>query len=401
MKIKFRSLRRLSVDFENEPVCRVSIQRPRSEQSRARKQAEAKVNHVSSEETRSLTVGAQFRPLHRANGTSRFIVQNGKLELRSPRFNAVSQVALPPFQRFNAKSAFTLVEILVTLVLLSMIVLALMAVFSGIQRAFRASLTQTDTLEAGRAVMDLIANDMTTMTPSYGVSNIVFNGSGVQFIGPVNFAATLAAYSSPPSPLIQPLLSSSSGASRTNILENIFILSKANINGVPSWVATGYSVNTNLTDGTLYPLYRFYMTTNISAGPPALETMYYSFAYYPNYNNSTNWSHLMDGVVNLTARAYDTNGVWITNGYTLPAAYHEQNVFSLGSTLGPSQLWFFSNAVPASVQIEMATIEDHTLRHAESLAGVNQNSYLTNSAGQVHIFRQRVWIRNMDPTAYE
>ena len=46
---------------------------------------------------------------------------------------------------------------LVVMALLSLIVLALMAVFNSTQTAFRASVTQTDILEAGRAAMDLIA----------------------------------------------------------------------------------------------------------------------------------------------------------------------------------------------------------------------------------------------------
>ena len=66
-----------------------------------------------------------------------------------------------------------------------------------------------------------------------------------------------------------------------------------------------------------------------------------------------------------------------------------------------SQFLFCSNAVPASVQIEMGTLEDRALQHAESVTGVNQSNYLSSDIGQVHIFRQRVWIRNLDPTAYQ
>jgi type II secretory pathway component PulJ len=44
--------------------------------------------------------------------------------------------------------------VLVVVSLLSLIVLALMAVFNSTQRAFRASITQTDVLEGGRATMD-------------------------------------------------------------------------------------------------------------------------------------------------------------------------------------------------------------------------------------------------------
>lgn len=374
MRKRLTTLRRLPVDFRDERPCLVPVDRHRARRRPAREQTDGKVGPSAN---RSLAVA----------------VQRGGNDASNRRPNG----------------AFTLVEILVVLVLLSLIVLALMAVFSGIQRAFRASLTQTDTLEGGRAVMDLMANDLESMTPSYGVSNILYNSANgrVQLWvnpqdppTPINFSAQTVAYGSPPSPLYQPLISSPTGRMRTNILENIFILSKDNINGVRSWIGTGYSVSTNLPDGTLYPLFRFYMTTNASSGLSAVWDLYESFVRF-NYTNGAQWSHLMDGVVDLTARAYDTNGAWITNGYTFPLNFHVQNVLALGSTLGESQLWFCSNAVPASVQIEMGTLEDRALRHAEGLSGLNQSNYLANDAAQVHIFRRRVWIRNMDPTAYQ
>lgn len=303
----------------------------------------------------------------------------------------------------NSGNAFTLVEILVVLALLSLIVFALMAVFSGTQKAFRASLTQTDSLEGGRAVMDLIASDLSTMTPSGGYSNVIYVG-GLPSIPCPNFSATLVNFTYPPSPLIQPLIGTS-GVDRTDILQNFFILSKANLNGVPSWVATGYSVSTNLSDGTLYPLYRYYMTTNVASGTFGLYVLWTNFLAL-NYADSTNWSHLMDGVVDLTVRAYDTNGVWMTNGYQDPLAFHVNNVFFLGHDVAPNYIqdpdfYFFSNTVPASVQVELGTIEDRTLQHAEGLSGVGQSNYLSQTAAQVHLFRRRVWIRNLDPTAYQ
>jgi prepilin-type N-terminal cleavage/methylation domain-containing protein len=63
-------------------------------------------------------------------------------------------------------TGFTLVEILVTMVLLSLIVLALMTVFNSTQKAFRASLTETDLLESGRLAMGLMVGDLEGMTPS-------------------------------------------------------------------------------------------------------------------------------------------------------------------------------------------------------------------------------------------
>jgi prepilin-type N-terminal cleavage/methylation domain-containing protein len=346
-----------------------------------------------------------------ANGVPRYIVQNGKLELRScsPRIAYPLQRSCrgEAFERSRVNTStlqrskgFTLVEILVVLVLLSLIVFALMAVFSGIQRAFRASLTQTDTLEGGRAVMDMMANDLATMTPSDGDTNPAVVG----FDGPtpVNFFISERAFPSqyPPTPLFQPLMSSPSGAMRSNILENIFMLSKGNINGVPSWIGTGYSVNTNLADGTLYPLYRFYMTTNAAAGPAGPTGLFNQWVLY-NYTNSSEWSHLMDGVVNLTAQAYDTNGILMTNGYANPGVLHVRFVRFNPDLYGVTDAVFYSNAVPASVQIEMGTLEDQALRRAEAMTGLNQSNYLSNDIGQVHLFRQRVWIRNVDPTAYQ
>lgn len=67
----------------------------------------------------------------------------------------------------------------------------------------------------------------------------------------------------------------------------------------------------------------------------------------------------------------------------------------------------YSNALPASVQIELATLEDRVLQHAgvwdSSIPAqlMSQSNYLAQQAGKVHVFRQRVDIPNVDPTAYQ
>ena len=71
----------------------------------------------------------------------------------------------------NRYAAFSLIEIMVVMALLSLIVIALMAVFSSTQAAFRSSVTQTDVLEGGRATIDLMAQDLKAMTYSGGTSN--------------------------------------------------------------------------------------------------------------------------------------------------------------------------------------------------------------------------------------
>jgi prepilin-type N-terminal cleavage/methylation domain-containing protein len=394
MKKKSPILRcRLPIDFGDEPICIVPVQQ-------------------SPVSFSGIVTGPSKLP---ASGKMSGLDKNFGRPTASPSPGGEGRGEGELNTKFKTKNSrfrnrgFTLVEIMVVLVLLSLIVFALMAVFNGTQRALRLSLTQTDSLEGGRAVMDLIADDLASMTPSGGIDNVFFNNATVppRIIPacPVNFSAAVTAFPLfPPSPLVQSLLGSPDNAQRTNILENIFILSKANINGVSSWIGTGYAVNTNLADGTLYPLYRFYMATNASAGFPAETNLFFAYNQF-QFTNSAVWSHLMDGVVNLTMQTYDTNGVFMTNGYYAYVSgvpfIPVQNAAFVANGGGFTTCFFFSNAVPASVQVILGTLEDRTLQHAESLNGFGQSNYLAGAAGQVHLFSRRVWIRNLDPTAYQ
>jgi hypothetical protein len=275
------------------------------------------------------------------------------------------------------------VEILVVVVLMSLIVLALMAVFSSTQAAFRASITQTDVLEGGRSVMGLIKSDFEPMAPSFGVSNVN--------VGAVNFYAAVTNYVSPSSPLVQSL--AGSGQQRTNVLENFFILSRQNV----TWYGTGYAVTTNSSSGGFYSLYRFATNHPVAVNPAFIFTNEFrKFLLAP-----TNGSHLMDGVVHLTVRAYDPNGYWMTNGYANLTNLTVKNVQFQPSTLGEVGFYMFSNTLPASVEIQLGLLEDRTLQRAQSISGLTQSNYLAQHAGQVHVFRQRFLIRNVDPSAYQ
>ena len=285
----------------------------------------------------------------------------------------------PP--EIRRRAAFTLIEVMVVMVLLSLIVIALMAVFNSTQTAFRASITQTDVLESGRAAMDLMADDLRQVSPSLGASN-----------GAVNFyAAVPSGYQ----PLVQSLVASSQ--QRTYVLENFFILNRDN----QTWTGVGYAVNTNST--SINSLYRFSASTNVSAADPA--TLYNIFSNTIATNAWANMSHLMDGVVGLTVRAFDTNGFWMTNfsdtygGQTVT----NRNVRFVPPSYGESGFYMFSNSLPAAVEVEMSVLEDRTLQRVESLNGsvLAQSNYLAQQAGKVHVFRQRVSIPNVNPAAYQ
>ena len=319
----------------------------------------------------------------------------------STKVGQTCRSALPSRRRGNAVlpwwiGAFTLVEILVVVVLLSFIILALMTVFNATQTAFRASITQTDVMEGGRSAMGLIKNDLESMTPSYGTSN-----------GAVNLSAAVIATGTN-TPLVQALIGS--GFQRTNVLENFFVLTRQNT----TWTGVGYFVDTTSTN-FLNPLYRFTISTNVMARGIVPAMLYTNFLLnlpivtgIPLSPTNINVSHLMNGVVHLTVRPYDPNGYWMTNFYTyfgpnLGLTTTNQNATFSQPTLGEVGFCLYSNTLPAAVQVELGVLEDRTVQRAESLAGspVTQSNYLAQQAGKVHLFRQRIPIRNVDPSAYQ
>jgi type II secretory pathway pseudopilin PulG len=298
---------------------------------------------------------------------------------------------------FNSRFAFSLVEVLVVVSLLSLIVLALMAVFNSTQRAFRASVTQTDVLEGGRAAVELIAQDLRQIAPSGSYSNNAVNFFSLD--NDYNNYLPALAYS----PLVQTL--PGSGAQRTNLLNYFFLLTRQNT----TWTGIGYVVDATNTS-PLYPLYRYYAQTNLSASPRGL---FNNFISTINNGQWTNLSHLVDGVVHLAVLPNNPNGYALTNTYQYVAGQWvtNQNILFYvpvpipGSSGVQSEMgyYFYSNAVPASIELQIGLLEDRPLQRASSLPfnSTSQLNYLKQQSGHVHLFRQQVTIPNLDPTAYQ
>ncbi|MGA2786443.1 MAG: type II secretion system protein [Verrucomicrobiota bacterium] len=290
------------------------------------------------------------------------------------------------------RRAFTLVEILVTVVLMSFIVLALMAVFNSTQAAFRASLTQTDVLEGGRSVMGLIKSDLESMTPTY--------------LNETNFYAAVS------NSFVQPLVGGS--AMRANVMEDVFFITRDN----QTWKGVGYFVRSNLfasgmvgTPGTLYRFETNNSAAQFAGNPHAMFVTYdlarQGFGVVSN-TLPGGVSRLLDGVMDFKVRAFDTNGLWITtNLVVIHGVSTNANVWvgQTNSSTGyePSFIYMLSNTLPASVEIELGLLEDRSLQRVESLGDsyLTQSNYLAQQAGKVHIFRQRIPIRNVDPSAYQ
>jgi hypothetical protein len=313
-------------------------------------------------------------------------------------------------------AAFSLVEMMVTSLLLMVIVIGLVAMFHQTQRAFIQSMSQKDYTESGRAILDMTIRDLEQITPFYSSTNVSFYATN-------NFIVT--------PPVTQQLLYTNDF--RTNRMETLFFITKYN----QQYIGIGYvlgnpnSPQTPPADG-IGTLYRY--TTPVDAP----GNLFNDFVAALNTPSSIGAFHqVADGVVDFEVRAYDTNGVMLT---TNAFAYYQNNSIGnptyysfLPHPLGVNPYAFFmnfnlaksvdqqyyqstgwlqqgyymtSNAVPAAVEVQMGLLEADTLARVRgfespiytgNLASLN---YLANHAGQVHLYVQRAQVRGCDPTAY-
>jgi type II secretory pathway pseudopilin PulG len=278
-------------------------------------------------------------------------------------------------------AAFTLVEIMVVMAMLTVIILGLMAMFNQTQRAFRAGLAQTDQLEGGRMSSDLFMRDLQQIAPTFQT-----NG--------VNFYTQIPNYT-----LLQQILPASSYP-RTNILENLFFMSRYN----QTWSGIGYFVRTNPSvAGVMNPvgtLYRF--ETNVSRAQIAGDA-YLPYLTFLNATNPYNISKILDGVVHFRVVAYDPKGMILTNGSESIASNNFVTI-SNSFVIAPGEVEFSAysnNIVPAYVDVEVGVLEPAVLKRYNSIpGGTARLNFLANHAGNVQLFRQRIAIRNVDPSAY-
>jgi type II secretory pathway pseudopilin PulG len=322
-------------------------------------------------------------------------------ECRSVTVSSASSCLKPVTDQ---RSAFSVIEIVVVVGLMSFIILGLMQMFNQTQRAFKLGTTQVDVLEGGRALMDMMQRELSQMKPA-NASNTVNFYSHIAFAG--GYKPLLQELPGIPAPPGNKL------PSRTNILQEIFFLTEEN----RTWKGTGYFVSSPAEGvGTLY---RCDYKLNFGDDPRFLFVRFDNdlSGFYGAGLVKTNMTRLLDGVVHMRVRAYNTNGLWITNSapfkipfnvfvqqpyttaYPQPVpAVHEVEIFRC-----------YSNVVPASVDLELGILEDSAIAKIKAIynpgnltaQATSRRNYLTNQASRTHLFRARVPIRNVDPTAYQ
>lgn len=267
--------------------------------------------------------------------------------------------------KLRHQRAFSLLEILVAVGLLAVIIVGLLAMFNQTQRAFRSGTTQSDVLEAGRAVMSLLTRELQEM-------------SATKIRAYNLFAAVDSA--APPS-LVQPL---PGGVSRENQLQDISFLTRAN----DEWVGIAYRISqANAGVGTLYRLVARSSPTGSSFTnrPPYPNIDGLSgYVTAATLNNNTNFHRVVDGIIHLRLLAYDSSGVLITNNFS-------------GVDVFPRGYIFSSNALPAYMDLELGILEPRALDQfrARTNNPANALAFLEKQADKVHLFKQRIPIRTV------
>jgi prepilin-type N-terminal cleavage/methylation domain-containing protein len=291
----------------------------------------------------------------------------------------------------DSRRGFSLVEIMVTVGLLSVIILGLLAVFSQTQRAFKTSMNDVDVLESGRITMEMIAREMEQTTPA----NAPVRG----YANAINFfIQTTPGFNRP---FLQALPGNPGLGGvvqfRTNTFQRFFFLSKVN----QDWIGTGYQVIPEYAGAPIGTLYRY--STNVLRGRPL--TVGADLQNKPQFAALTNLSRLADGVVHLRVQAFDGRGsqitpVWPTNQVMEINSIRDWDL----SAPWLVNSYFLSNVVPAYVEVELGILQKGTLDRFRAIGQENaaaQFRYLSNHVADVHIFRQRVPIRNANFSVYK
>ena len=284
---------------------------------------------------------------------------------------------LPP----RTGAAFTVVELMVAISVLSLIVVVLYSIFDNTQRAMRGNAAQVDVMEGGRAAIELLSRDLEQMTELglAGATNFYVYSQSLSFSQPL------------PGP-------TNDLNRRTNFQQDLFFTSRFNKQG------SGIGYRIVPTNGMVGSLYRY-----VEDMPAMLLTsnlLSSNFFRYANTNYPTGFQRVTDGVVHFRVTAFDSRGQLIdpryypTNRATdrrYPDDWYYPDVFMMSRSPDAPPSYAFTNfAVPASVEIELGIIEPYVLDRYRSMTNNPRVAadYLARQAARVQVFQQRGSVRS-------
>ena len=301
----------------------------------------------------------------------------------------------------HSTRAYSLVEVMLAVSIMGIIVFALYSVFNQTQRALRSNITQVDVMESGRAAMDMVQRDVSQMSAC----------DQWRVAGLTNMAASYSGFR----PVFQDLIGN--GARRTNLLEDLFFLTRPDTlhysavlyrvlyasNGVGT--LSRFSTNVTLPVGRSLAKGRDLFSVVVSQPP-------------------SNFVRIADGVLQFRIRAYDPDGQLLAYNLTNISANYlpyrldagggvlqktvNSNLIMRGEMSSPASLGplditryaFLSNALPASVEVELGVLEPSALSQFSSFPAGSTlaPTFLSRHVGQLHLFRQRIAIPQSPPT---
>lgn len=277
------------------------------------------------------------------------------------------------------RQAFSLIEILVAVTLLSVIMIGLLAMFYQTQKAFRLGTSQVDVLESGRATLQLICRDLQQMHTST-MDNVT------------NF------YAEPAVPVVGDRVRMAlpgTNITRENVFQDVSFLTREG----DTWSGITYRVHhAGQGAGTLY---RAIASTNVSlvitqatasgqrqkdtvANLSAVVCQPFGGSYTPVAPPTPPaalafapliFDRVADGVVHFRVFAYTETGV----------LYNSTNYVSRNG-----EVYHMRNFVPAYLDVELAILDPKGMKQVERRGGLEARNYLATQAYRTHLFRQRV-----------
>jgi type II secretory pathway pseudopilin PulG len=282
----------------------------------------------------------------------------------------------------RAQAAFSLLELLVSMGLLSVIVLALFSMFDQTQKALHSAIAQTDVMEPGRSAMDLLTRDLERgrATRFAGVTNLLIRR--LDRNGPYFIPGVL------------------DGNHRDSALHELFYVSP--LKGL-QWTAQGWFVADDVDpsqppDSTrLGSLYRF-ESTNVAVLRGTKVTNDFNRQWIEFIHRSTNapqFGRFIDGVVFFRATAFSGNGLpldsWVFPK-DIPAGVVITNLSSSISLTG-----FTNQALPTALEVEFGVLPPKLLTQYRALPSGNpvnaasfRSNFFVKYRGDVQVFRQRI-----------
>lgn len=279
----------------------------------------------------------------------------------------------------SLREGLTLLEMLVATTLLVVIVLGLTAMFVQTQKAFRGGFTQSDVLESGRTVIDMMSRDFEQMADAQdpNITNFFYHRFGP--------------------PLVQ--YETNGNFSRVNYLSDAFTLQHIN----STWYGIGYAISNAVSGGASSPqslvgtLYKFtYQTNDIPRDNPCF--LFANFGNTQNYDTNY-FNRIIDGVVHFRIRAFDVYGRELTNHESAFQPEWFGDLWLPDTVPGDKRDYGLTNNLPGSVELELGILEPQTIEQIRAMGTnvVAQSNYLSSRMSAVHIFRQQIPIRTALP----